>query len=380
MGFVDFMTAFAEASAKMGEPVEIPEFRLVGEALPLPPIVKTLQEGIEIAPGDVECNEGGLLTHQEHQVVLYIRDHRAGIREALEIMGKRRKFHVAYCKTLEQMQREGRYDRYIVTNQTEHEFLIEGDDHGERLEGRVELEVCQNCLEKLRYKGFPQRSASTAAARRDAVKSFSLVDFFTTYSSHFPTLPWGRGEFGKDQYTDDWQTVSAEYRNTKNWTCENLTCGVDLAGYRHLLHCHHKNGKKSDNRVGNLMALCADCHNKEPYHGHMHVSLQDRQTINQLRRKQKILVKGARHDWDELRSLADPAAHGVIYQIESSGERAPEVGFELTRNQEVVAMAELAWPKQRRAIFLNSDDDFRAFSEAGWHVRTTEEFLDHPHW
>ena len=64
----------------------------------------------------------------------------------------------------------------------------------------------------------------------------------------------------------------------KKWNrCKS--CRVDLSEQKRLLHVHHLNGEKSDNSAGNLIVLCADCHRKEPHHGHVHVKLADVKAI-----------------------------------------------------------------------------------------------------
>lgn len=52
-----------------------------------------------------------------------------------------------------------------------------------------------------------------------------------------------------------------------------------------LIHCHHINGVKSDNRRENLQVVCAECHSEKPDHGHMTVTLHNRQHLAQLRHK-----------------------------------------------------------------------------------------------
>ena len=67
-----------------------------------------------------------------------------------------------------------------------------------------------------------------------------------------------------NDYTPDWPNISATYRKKQHYICQN--CGVDLNSERRLLHVHHKNRDKGDNREKNLIALCASCHKMQPYH------------------------------------------------------------------------------------------------------------------
>ncbi len=215
-------------------------------------------EGVKVGPHDLEITQG-LLTLRGRQVILFIPDHTFNVENVLRNPGKGRKFHVAYCDTLEEMQNAGRYKRYKVTNNVSGSFPIYGKGVAKkngtnRVEGFAALNVCKNCLFKLNYKG----AAQSAAARQKATDLFSLDSFFSTYSSVFSSLPSQHIDDAAKGYSDDWKQISAAYRKDKNYTCEKCNVGLTIA--KHLLHTHHKNGEKSDNTSSNLMALCADCH------------------------------------------------------------------------------------------------------------------------
>ena len=90
-----------------------------------------------------------------------------------------------------------------------------------------------------------------------------------------------------NDYTPDWSIISANYRKGQNYICEN--CGVDLSSERRLLHVHHKNRDKGDNRKKNLVALCATCHKAQPYHEkRLDVSVSDLKKINLLKTQQGV--------------------------------------------------------------------------------------------
>lgn len=70
------------------------------------------------------------------------------------------------------------------------------------------------------------------------------------------------------RYASNWATVSRDYKESVGWVCEG--CGVHLGRRedQYLLHVHHKNRDSLDNRRSNLVALCVQCHSKQPGVGH----------------------------------------------------------------------------------------------------------------
>ena len=90
-----------------------------------------------------------------------------------------------------------------------------------------------------------------------------------------------------NDYTTDWTSVSANYRKKQCYICQN--CGVDLSTERMLLHTHHKNRDKGDNREKNLIALCVVCHKMQPYHEQrLFVSDSDSKKIALLKKQQGL--------------------------------------------------------------------------------------------
>src|SRR6202035_4177264 len=81
------------------------------------------------------------------------------------------------CSTLGKMIEQGRYKkRYVVATREDAKFKIHRiKDNNIRKSDEV-LDVCQNCLEELRYKGFSMQMGTDG--RRTAVSGFSLAMFF----------------------------------------------------------------------------------------------------------------------------------------------------------------------------------------------------------
>lgn len=359
---VDFSALFA-AARKMGDPIEDNFFLDLTRE---PWEDKLGAEGIELK--DITELEpiDGLLSYRGRQVLLYIQDHGTNAKEALSNPDVGKRYHVAECRTLHKMRNEGRFERYVVTNDISGEFHITGNDYMTRLpvEGKAKLHICKNCLIYLNYKGYSK------PGNYYAFENFSLNEFFQTYSSFFTHMP-QRKMGGGEGYTGDWPEVSRNFRQEKGYTCEK--CGVRLSDQPKLLHVHHINGVKSDNRTSNLRALCADCHSKEAFHASMYVSHADRQTISRLRHAQQFQNPD---NWQEVIDLADSGLRGFIERCRSGRLAVPEVGLDLQDDtEEVKGMLELAWPRKRLGIAINERDRMHA-ERLGWKVFSVHEALD----
>ena len=72
-------------------------------------------------------------------------------------------------------------------------------------------------------------------------------------------------------YTSDWGGVSARYKKARGWRCEH--CGVYCGGPgdQPLLHVHHWDRNPQNNSSSNLVALCIQCHSRQPGAGHKRI-------------------------------------------------------------------------------------------------------------
>ncbi|HIF9243909.1 TPA: HNH endonuclease [Photobacterium damselae] len=335
------------------------------------PIDTNLRKGVEVNLEDVKPQGPGLLSYEGRQVLLYIRDHGSGVGKALVDGENGRKYHLADCNVLKDMRQKGRFERYVITNDTSDEFLITGYDKftQEQIEGTTNLKVCKVCLRQLNYKGYQLGGNKTLIFR-----SFRMDEFFSTYSSHFEYLPKRRDNDVNDGYTNDWTQISSAYKVSGNYTCESCNVVFELYEHKKLLHTHHINGVKSDNRRENLKALCADCHSKQRFHEHMFVSKVDKRTIIMLRKQQSII--NIQNDWQALLNYADSAVHGVLHMCKQKHTDKPEIGYNINhvKSGDILGIAELAWPERQVAVVL--DDGAKAYlSDSGWRVYRTDEFL-----
>ena len=149
---------------------------------------------------------GGLLTHLGVHKTLHIYDPFVS-REHLEATpALNPKFHLADCVTLETMRSQNRYDRYVVSQQTDGLFPVRAYDHltdrRDQDEILSRIQPCKNCLRQLDYEGFDSASHHE---RRRIFEQFDLMEFFATYETMFRTLPrLTRHTMGEGQYTADW--------------------------------------------------------------------------------------------------------------------------------------------------------------------------------
>jgi hypothetical protein len=373
---VDFSQLKAAAN-RMGP--ELPNITLLPAQDPLvirnrhapttpPPEYDIPSEGLVIDDMEQVATPGGLLEYQGQQILLYIQDHSYRVQQALMDGEKGRRFHVANCKTLEEMRQKGRFERYVVTKEHSGEYNISGVDSqtGKQIEGVANLKVCKNCLSYLNYEGYKTPGNSKI------FHEFSLEIFFQTYESFFLYHP-KRMSGTTEGYTSDWEKVSRYYRESKKFCCEK--CKVDLSGHAQLLHVHHIDGVKPNNTQENLKALCADCHSKEPHHQHMSVSLHQRQLIASLRQEQK---KANAKNWQQVFDLADPGLNGLLYRLSSQSSPIPVIGLDIKNEKNAtVAKLDLAWPERKLGVSISLQDQEIAQSH-GWRAFTVQNILDNP--
>jgi hypothetical protein len=222
---------------------------------PLPP------QGVEIDNFDqIKVNPDGTLGFGGRRVTLHIRDV-SRVRGDFHIP----RFHLAFCRTLEEMSSRGRFERYVVSDRDDEIFFIRVDSAPLT---EYDLDVCQNCLDKLKWRGFSSDQSRTY--RHEIVRTFTLVDFFKKYPrSLHSQLPQHTAQTAPvNEYPENWQEISDELRRQFYWTCQK--CGLELGEQnKQWLHVHHRNGLRNDSSTQNLECLCLGCHASMPSHKHM---------------------------------------------------------------------------------------------------------------
>ncbi len=315
-----------------------------------------LKDGIEINIGDLDSGTS-LISYQGRQVLLYIRDHGTMYDIAVADPSKGNRFHIAWCRTLEDMRTKNRFERYHVTNSLDGLFEID-DANGRHQE--VKLRVCKNCLERLNY-----RNSSDRVIKMKVFNTFVMKDFFAHYSTCFRHMPQGLFKAKNSGYVEGWKEISSKVRGREGYICSD--CGVDMSLHRNLCDVHHKDGVKYHNTTDNLEVVCRDCHRKKPQHGGMYLSAAEMKIIQTCRLKQGINIVTC---WDDVYSLTDTSLHGDIKTLETKGYPLPKICFQIDNNlASSNFILDAAWPAEKIAINLERT------TIAGWSILTVGEVV-----
>ncbi|UFN48776.1 HNH endonuclease [Roseomonas sp. OT10] len=259
----DVMSWLAELDrlrVRMGAPQASWDWK-VRDRLPVEPPRPIFEK--EVSLEDLKVGEAGTLTAEGVRVFLYIMEPSRAFESLASAGGPDNllpRFHVAWCRKLDEMKRSGRFERYVATDEAEKSFkMVVRTESGDLESGRADLHVCRLCLSFLNWRDYRRCDAE---ARNERVRNFSRREFLETHSTHFEHVPSRTDETARHfGYTADWNRVSKEYRKFQNWRCER--CGVDCTENQGLLDTHHRDGVVSNNAWSNLRALCKSCHVEE---------------------------------------------------------------------------------------------------------------------
>jgi len=131
-------------------------------------------EGIDVTGAEIRRLEDSTLGYKNSRVLVYTRD--VSVHAGPFVLPK---LHVAYCSTLYNMMVEDRFEHYVVTTREGQDFPINKIDRGGRIASMERLDVCQNCLNLLRFDDF---SLSLPWPMRKAfIKGFEAARFFEQY-------------------------------------------------------------------------------------------------------------------------------------------------------------------------------------------------------
>ena len=252
-------------------------------------------DGIEVSYDEINILDP-FLGYKDQLTVLYINTPSRTTKEELldeSIHAKKPKFHITWCKTLDRMHKRGRGNRYVLSTKKISKYKIQATDldTGEKeWIDNVKLDVCRYCLDRTSYNGYS--IAKTSKDKKDEiVQGFVLADYFEENQASFTYLQalnhMNEEDSAINDYPPDWPDISRRLRDSKNWTCEK--CKVNLKDYKEVLHGHHINGMRNDNRPENLLVLCAICHkNIDEFHAGMFIREEVERNILDKRREQGI--------------------------------------------------------------------------------------------
>lgn len=242
------------------------------EEISLEEVARLEKDGIDVDPGELKFLEDRTIAWKNRRVLLYIRD--------WKLEKSRPKFHICHCATLEEMKKEGRSKRYVVSTRTDGVFNFNQIKYvnGTPIvnEKEEKLDVCKNCLESLNYNNY-------RADREKAFEEFDLNEFFVRFScSPIKITPLETEKTAPlNVYAKDWNKKSVKFREDANWRCGK--CGKDFSGKKKFLHCHHKDGNTFDNRPSNIEVLCVLCHAEEPKHRQLEGTADYMECLNLIR-------------------------------------------------------------------------------------------------
>jgi len=360
---IDFSPLY-KAIAPLGAVVT--SFTITKRSDPIQDVARDLVKG-KVLGEDIELDEidgsNGVLIYEGYQVMLYIPDQGNAIDSAL-VDGKGKgvkRVHVAECRTIIEMRDKGRFhNRYVVTSRIDGKFSVFGQSYtsSKTLEGESDLSPCINCMKELNVEGYLEKRYQN---QRDFIASFSYGRLFESYSSYFKTMPIASADYYSGGYTSNWASISSDLRNELDYTCEH--CGIFLKDHKKLLHAHHVNGNKADNKRENLRALCADCHKKQPHHGHLYVSNEDTLVINRLRREQGKIDP---FNYDHLIRYADSAFDGLLSKCKANRVPCGELGVIENLSGKLVSL-DLCWKSKKVAVVVNNEHKI-LLRNHGWTV------------
>jgi hypothetical protein len=161
------------------------------------------------------------------------------------------KFHVLWCKTVDQWQK-----RLRKTNRNDGRFTYplfwrDGREFRPELrDGGRPLHLCRVCARMLSDIGVA--AVPDHFDVREFLVSHTVGGLFRGVSttSDFDLIP--------NVYSAAWPQISASFKSLRGWTCER--CYRNLSDHKHLLHAHHRDHHKANNSIFNLQALCIRCH------------------------------------------------------------------------------------------------------------------------
>lgn len=265
----------------------------------------TSVHGLDISADQLTILLDGTLSYKNTRVLLYIRD--------VTIYEPR--FHLANCTTLQGMRENNRFNRYVVSINTNGYFHINIIENNQIRSEVKRLSVCQNCLKYLVLDGFS--SDWSKQKRTNYVANFNMESFFDKYpkTPHLNIPKYNADNAPVNTYTVDFPEISQSFKESLHWKCQQ--CGVSLEhpDLRKWLHVHHINGIKSDNLKKNLKAVCIRCHADEPSHEHMKSSIDYKEFEKHIAKGVDIVIDQTKTLSFSIKNLTDFVMANGKYKI-----------------------------------------------------------------
>jgi hypothetical protein len=261
-----------------------------------------LKTGVRVAAAEFASIEtvAGMFSHNGEHAFLYIDEpyHTEDVLMQKPAESAQRFHLVKHCPSLLAMHNAGKSERYVLIQNSDGEFPSKPLDSftGRTMIDKVvnaHLMPCKNCLAQLAYQGYAKPGPKYRQRDRQdndkIFRNFDVKSFFEHYEPFFFDTNFYRKNpnDGKANYTSDHLKIRDQLLIEIDFCCEK--CGVQLKDRTSLLHMHHLNSRKGDNRRDNLKILCIICHSLEPNHQHMKplVKSADALFIRQRLAKQK---------------------------------------------------------------------------------------------
>ena len=194
----------------------------------------------DVTNGSMEFRTDGIFVlganGQERQVFLYKKDYR------MMQYGKPR-FHICKCKVIDDFITSGSFRDHYVRANSEPVPVIDIDDNW--MEKEVTgLPLCGYCKKIIAGYG-----------NIDTTKFVEMLKASNGDNHEDENL-----ELDLFGYVKDWETISRQFREKHEYTCENCGLKIEDDYDKQYMHVHHLNGDKLNNKESNLKCLCLYCH------------------------------------------------------------------------------------------------------------------------